>query len=505
MSNRVPGGVVHKLPADLRTALIALVGVLAMPAAPPRPRSGPYPAAAEPLEGGSDPVRSTGSLVRANPLRRGRRAGHGRLLAVADRRSRRWHVGYPTYDEPKQNCLEEECPQHVFLPRGSLAPSPARPRASASRWDTKARSRPRPIRPAARRLVGTDVNEGRNATHLTGSRARRRRSASRSPAGTAPAAGKVFTSTAPASGRWQTMQLAGSPDLRAVSCATPSRCVAVAKGGRIFVSATPPAGPPPGARPARRRRGPARGLLRRGAALRRRRRRRQHPHLGRPAAHLAFSRDQRRTARSRSPGSPARRRPAASRSTTTPTSSPRPTRPATRRLDLREPRALRSRRTRHRGSSSRTPSSGVSCASPSLCVLVGANSRVFTATDPFAAPARPHPRAGQARPERPRTTSSSPRASGKSASPATAASRPASASTRATAPAASPASATAAAGAAAARPCATGPDRPPRPARPRNRPDRPARAGREPAVRGAAPTPPLDGTLSGGGRLPLRA
>jgi len=30
---------------------------------------------------------------------------------------------------------------------------------------------------------------------------------------------------------------------------------------------------------------------------------------------------------------------------------------------------------------------GASCASPSLCALVGANSRIFTATDPFAAPA----------------------------------------------------------------------------------------------------------------------
>lgn len=45
---------------------------------------------------------------------------------------------------------------------------------------------------------------------------------------------------------------------------------------------------------------------------------------------------------------------------------------------------------------------GASCASPSLCVLVGANSRIFTATDSFAAPGAagsPRKRA----PRRPRT------------------------------------------------------------------------------------------------------
>ena len=42
--------------------------------------------------------------------------------------------------------------------------------------------------------------------------------------------------------QWQSDQLGGSPDLRAVSCTTTSVCVAVAKGGRIFVSADPTGG-----------------------------------------------------------------------------------------------------------------------------------------------------------------------------------------------------------------------------------------------------------------------
>ncbi len=64
--------------------------------------------------------------------------------------------------------------------------------------------------------------------------------------------GKVFTSTDPISGSWQMSQLAGSPELRGVSCGTPSLCVAIGKvgasdtqvgEGRIFVSTNPTGGP----------------------------------------------------------------------------------------------------------------------------------------------------------------------------------------------------------------------------------------------------------------------
>ena len=54
--------------------------------------------------------------------------------------------------------------------------------------------------------------------------------------------GKVFTSTDPISGSWQVSELAGSPNLRGISCGTPSLCVAVGYEGRIFVSTDPTGG-----------------------------------------------------------------------------------------------------------------------------------------------------------------------------------------------------------------------------------------------------------------------
>jgi hypothetical protein len=56
------------------------------------------------------------------------------------------------------------------------------------------------------------------------------------------AAGRVLTSTDPLSGTWQVTELASSLDLRGVSCGTPSLCVAVAREGRIFVSNEPTGG-----------------------------------------------------------------------------------------------------------------------------------------------------------------------------------------------------------------------------------------------------------------------
>ena len=54
--------------------------------------------------------------------------------------------------------------------------------------------------------------------------------------------GKVFTSTDPISGSWQVSELGGSPNLRGVSCGTPSLCVAIGYEGRIFVSTDPTGG-----------------------------------------------------------------------------------------------------------------------------------------------------------------------------------------------------------------------------------------------------------------------
>jgi len=60
--------------------------------------------------------------------------------------------------------------------------------------------------------------------------------------GNGSASGRIFTTTSPIAGRWQSHQLGGSPDLRAASCTKTFVCVAVAKGGRIFISADPTGG-----------------------------------------------------------------------------------------------------------------------------------------------------------------------------------------------------------------------------------------------------------------------
>jgi hypothetical protein len=56
------------------------------------------------------------------------------------------------------------------------------------------------------------------------------------------ASGKVLTSTDPIAGQWEVTQLGDALDLRNVSCGTPSLCIAVARGGRIFVSTNPSGG-----------------------------------------------------------------------------------------------------------------------------------------------------------------------------------------------------------------------------------------------------------------------
>ncbi|HET7443060.1 MAG TPA: hypothetical protein VFJ57_00220 [Solirubrobacterales bacterium] len=56
------------------------------------------------------------------------------------------------------------------------------------------------------------------------------------------AAGRVLTSTDPLSGTWQVTPLGSPLDLRGVSCGTPAFCVAVAAEGQIFVSTEPTGG-----------------------------------------------------------------------------------------------------------------------------------------------------------------------------------------------------------------------------------------------------------------------
>jgi hypothetical protein len=55
--------------------------------------------------------------------------------------------------------------------------------------------------------------------------------------------GRVLTSTNPTAGQWQTAQIGGGLDLRSIACGTPTLCVAAARGGHLFVSTNPTGGP----------------------------------------------------------------------------------------------------------------------------------------------------------------------------------------------------------------------------------------------------------------------
>jgi hypothetical protein len=143
----------------------------------------------------------------------------------------KWQVVAPAYDEPKQSCMEEESAAFCSSPRGSLngisCAGESLCTGGAKAWSV------------------SDVNGGggQGATHLIGVSC---------PSPTLCVAvsggsnnsngGKVLTSTDPASGHWQASQISSSLDFRGISCGTPSLCVAVAREGRIFVSTNPTGG-----------------------------------------------------------------------------------------------------------------------------------------------------------------------------------------------------------------------------------------------------------------------
>jgi hypothetical protein len=156
----------------------------------------------------------------------------------------RWRVVYPTYGEPKSDCLEESVPAaSCSFPRGSLdaVSCPTESLCVAVGYEGSVYTATDPSGGAGAWSV-TDVNEGPGASHLTALSCPSAALCVAVSGGYGGSAGRVLTSTDPASGRWQSTQLGGSPDLRGVSCATPSLCVAVAKGGRIFVSGDPSGG-----------------------------------------------------------------------------------------------------------------------------------------------------------------------------------------------------------------------------------------------------------------------
>lgn len=154
-----------------------------------------------------------------------------------------WRVSYPTYAEPKQSCLEEEGvpPASCSIPRGSLdgVSCATESLCVAVGYEGSVYVSADPT--AGRWSIGSPYN-GPGAAHLTAVSCPSPSLCVAISGGNGSAGGRVFTTTSPTLGQWQSGQLNGSPDLRAVSCATTSVCVAVAKGGRIFVSADPTGG-----------------------------------------------------------------------------------------------------------------------------------------------------------------------------------------------------------------------------------------------------------------------
>ncbi len=158
----------------------------------------------------------------------------------------KWHVVSPTYDEPRQSCLDDgESVAFCSTPRGSLngVSCASESLCVAVGYEGSVYVSTDPTAGADAWAVG-DVNEdgGRGATHLIAV-------SCPSPALCVAVSGgsnnsnggKVLTSTNPTAGQWQVTRL-GPLDFRGVSCGTPSLCVAVAREGRIFTSTNPTGG-----------------------------------------------------------------------------------------------------------------------------------------------------------------------------------------------------------------------------------------------------------------------
>lgn len=385
--------------------LIALVAVLAVPAgsaAAPQWTLRRLPP--KPLEEGSDSVPLSGISCPSESLC----VAVGALDTIAFSQSPtggagRWHVGYPTYDEPKQSCLEEEVPAaSCSYPRGALdaISCAAESLCVAVGYEGSIYVSTDPTGGASAWSV-TDANEGGSASHLTAVSCPSASLCAAVSGGFGEAAGRVLTSTAPASGHWQTTQLAGSPDLRGVSCASPSLCMAVAKGGRLFVSGDPTGGTSAW----REASSPTPRDLQAASCV---------------AALLCVAGDAGGNILTSTDPTGG----ASFAETNTAGSVPI--------TGLTCPTTLRCVAVDNNGDvlTSTDPTGGpgswtfenlvpfeadqpdtgqfvknalwgASCASPTLCVLVGANSRIFTATDPFAAPAGGSP--GKRTRRRPRT------------------------------------------------------------------------------------------------------
>jgi hypothetical protein len=316
-----------------------------------------------------------------------------------------WDVVHPMYDEPKQSCLEEDqAPGFCDSPRGSMraVSCAGESLCVAVGYEGSVFTSTDPTGGAGAWKV-SDVNEGPGAAHLTAVSCPSVSLCVAVSGGDGGSEGRIFTSTEPISGSWKKVQLAGSPDLRGVSCATPSLCVAVAKKGRAFVS-TAPTGAASTWRPVT---SPTPGDLFAVSCV---------------AATLCASGDAGGNvltssdpagggfAATNADGSvqitgfscPTTERCVAVTNNADVLTSSDPTGGA----DAWTFENLVPFEAEGTGGSSFVGNAlfGASCASTSLCALVGAKSRIFTATDPFAAPApAPGPTADERSRLRPRT------------------------------------------------------------------------------------------------------
>lgn len=234
------------LPLACLAALVATLGLAAAPAAasswtvralPPQPLDG--------IPGGYRVVLSAVSCPSESLCVAG-----GAMDTVAFSQSPTgdagsWHVVNPLYDEPKQRCLDEgSAPATCREPRGSIVgiSCPNDRLCVAVGYEGSVFTSTDPSGGADAWHV-SDVNEaGAGATHLTGVSCPSPALCVAVSGGYGESAGRILTATDPAAGDWQATELGGSPDLRSVSCASPTLCVAVAKGGRIFVSGDPTGG-----------------------------------------------------------------------------------------------------------------------------------------------------------------------------------------------------------------------------------------------------------------------
>lgn len=196
------------------------------------------------LEGG---YRDPGALYSVSCASESLCVAVGALDTVASSRSPSggaagWQVSYPLYAEPDKGCLEEGISaEKCREPRGAIdaVSCPSEGLCVAVGKEGSIYASTDPAGGAGAWSIGTT---GDGSPHLTSVSCPSESLCVAVSGERGPAAGRIVTSTDPAAGQWQTAQLPGAPDLRAVSCSGTALCVAGSVGGKIFVSTNPTGG-----------------------------------------------------------------------------------------------------------------------------------------------------------------------------------------------------------------------------------------------------------------------